>query len=170
MCRKPQNLTRNALTRVPRIIPAMRAVFLILMIALLPLRGWLGDAMAMQMVTGHTGTIEIVATHAYPIRAEADFSLNSQASTLPCHDAALDTAHPADPGLSATLLATTASGDTPAHGDCAQCTTCQVCHSVALSPGANRLPLLTLPTQAVHSGQTRFVSVPRAPQHKPPIS
>ena len=56
------------------------------------------------------------------------------------------------------------------HGDCAECSTCQVCHSVALSPVTNPLPLLALPTQAVHSEQMLFVSVPRALHLKPPIS
>lgn len=153
-----------------RIIHSMRAVFLILMIALLPLRGWLGDAMAMQMVAGHPGTTKTVATHVDPIRVEASFSLKNGASPLPCHDAALAMEHSADPGLSAALITTAASSDTPSHGDCAQCTTCQVCHSVALSPAVHLLPLLTLPTQNVHSGQAMFVSVPRAPHHKPPIS
>ncbi len=123
----------------------MRAIFIVLMIALLPLRAWLGDSMAMQVGMKSAYAIEIIATSADSIRAGATFSLNSNTSLLPCHDQT-------------------------AHGDCADCSTCQVCHSVALAPVINLFPVLALPTQAVQSGQTLFASVPRAPHLKPPIA
>ncbi len=158
---------RRELYLAPRIIQHMRAAFLILMIALLPLRGWLGDAMAMQMVTGHSVTTETIATQAGPIRAGATFFLNSATAPLPCHDAESAMGHPSEPGA---LNTTTASSDPASHSDCAQCSTCQVCHSVALFPVIRPLPLLSLPTQLMHSGHALFASVPRAPHLKPPIS
>ena len=145
----------------------MRAIFLVFMIALLPLRGWLGDAMAMQMVPGHASATESIATYASTVRAGATFYVNTENSSLPCHDAGAVMDH----------LSASNTSETPAEpngpltqGDCAQCSTCQVCHSVALSPVTNPLPLLALPAQAVHSEQTLFISVPRALHLKPPIS
>ena len=131
----------------------MRAVLLVLMIALLPLRAWLGDSMAMQLDIRPSTTIEIIATSADPVRARATFSLNFDDSPLPCHESASATANDLIP-----------------HGDCADCSLCQICHSVALTAVISPLPLLALPTQAVQSGQTLFASVPRAPHIKPPIA
>lgn len=139
----------------------MRILLVALMIALLPVRAWLGDAMAMQMVTGHSNTIEIVATIPDHIRAGGTFSLNSETVALPCHEADVATGHASHD---------TTPTEPAAHGDCAQCSTCQVCHGVALSLATHPLPLLALPTQLMHSGQALFASVPRAPHLKPPIS
>jgi hypothetical protein len=144
----------------------MRAIFLVFMIALLPLRGWLGDAMAMQMVPGHASATEKIATHASTARAGATFHVNFENSSLPCHDAGAGVDHLSDD----TARTPIDSSGPLTQGDCAQCSTCQVCHSVALSPVINPLPLLALPAQAVHSEQTLFVSVPRALHLKPPIS
>ena len=121
--------------------------------------------------------IAIIATSAATTRAGGVFFLNSDALHLPCHDHAAAPGQPSD--LSApttsTSAATTASAatepnDLAAHGDCFDCSTCQVCHSVALSLVIHLFAVLALPTQAVQSGQTLFASVPRAPHLKPPIA
>lgn len=156
-----QSLTRSELIGSPRIIHSMRTVFLILMIALLPVRAWLGDAMAMQTVSGSEFTTKTIAISPEKIRAATTFTSNSDTLSPPCHDTAATVAHPSD---------LTTLPDLAAHGDCDQCSTCQVCHSVALSPVMHALPLLTLPTQVALSGQAFFASVPRAPHLKPPIS
>ena len=145
----------------PFIIQAMRAVLLVLMIALLPLRVWLGNAMAMQNMAGPGNTIENIAVSAYPIRAGTIFYLNSETLAGPCHEAASVAGQASD---------VTPSTDSAAHSDCTQCSTCQLCHSVALSSVSRLLPLLALPTQALQSSPTRFASVARAPHLKPPIS
>ncbi len=151
----------------PRIIHLMRALLLIFLIALLPLRAWSGDSMAMQANTNPTLAIEIIASTAYPVRASATFLLKSEGSLLPCHESMPATAHPADHSA---FNASTTFTNLTAHGDCADCSLCQLCHSVALTPVIKALPLLAMPTQAVHSTQSRFTSVPRAPHTKPPIA
>jgi len=141
----------------------MRFLLIALMIALLPVRAWPGDAMAMHSLAGTADTIEMVASIAHSVRAEGNFYSDSNASPLPCHEAAAA----ADPATQAT------STDPCDHTDCAQCTLCtlcQVCHSMVLMLGAPPLPLLALSTQLAHGDQTLLASVPRAPQLKPPIS
>jgi len=141
----------------------MRFLLIAVMIALLPVRAWPGDAMAMHTLAGSAETIEMVAASAHAVRAEGTFYSDSSASPLPCHEAAAAT----DQASHA------ASADPCDHTDCAQCTLCtlcQVCHSMILMLGAPPLPLLTLSTKLAHGDQTLLASVPRAPQLKPPIS
>lgn len=144
----------------------MRTFLLILTITLMPLRGWLGDAMAVQtvthMVAGHTvahtkNATENVATHAHQASATGQFDLNIQGGPAPCHGAlSVNEATPVSPcdGCS----------DHPA------CQACEVCHTVALPRAVNALPTVALPAQTLQGSQTRFASVPRAPHLKPPIS
>lgn len=141
----------------------MRLLLVALMIALLPVRAWLGDAMAMQMVAGPSATLKMAESSASPVKAGATFSLNSETVPLPCHDATSAVGHASDFPTSPT------STDPATHSDCAQCSTCQVCHSVALSPVINLLPMLAMSTQVVHGGHALFASAPRAPYLKPPI-
>lgn len=123
----------------------MRILFLALMIALLPLRGWVGDAMALERVTPSQTTHHAAAP----------------ATALPdCHEA-----HPDHAGM-----AGTASEDAgQASADCDTCTACQICHSVALT--AVLPPTLTpdLPTLAPRSSLPQYASAERAAGFKPPI-
>ncbi len=144
----------------------MRFVLLALMIALLPLRAWLGDSMAMQGSPQAKNTIEIVAIAADPIRAGATIFLNSDNSPLPCHETAPAKAHPSAHSV---VGKSANASDFSAHGDCVDCSLCQVCHSVALTSVINALPLLAVPAQSVLTAHTLFASVPRAPHIKPPI-
>ena len=145
----------------------MRIVLLILMIALLPLRAWSGNVMAMQQVTEHPNATEMIAVSPYDARAESNFYLNSVEASAPCHEDSTDSGHAAGTGA----LASSGVSDHPAtHGDCNQCSTCQICQGMALDPFTSPLPFMALPTQGVHSGLNLFASVPRAPHLKPPIS
>ncbi|MBK9443448.1 MAG: hypothetical protein IPN53_19990 [Comamonadaceae bacterium] len=141
----------------------MRYLLIALMIALLPVRAWPGDSMAMHTLARSAQTIEMVAISAHSARAEGTFDSDSSALPLPCHEAAaaVDQASPA------------ASTDPCDHADCAQCTLCtlcQVCHSMVLMLGSPPLPLLALSTPLAHGDQTLLASMSRAPQLKPPIS
>lgn len=68
-----QSLTRSEFIGSPLIIEAMRTIFLILMIALLPLRAWLGDGMAVQNMPGPENTLENIAVSEYSIRDGGTF-------------------------------------------------------------------------------------------------
>lgn len=143
----------------------MRILLLALMIALLPLRGWVGDAMAMEMVAsalnGTETAIDFAAPHADNTRSEAEFNAQT---------AAMD--HADCPGH----MTMAASSNKPADdthqahaADCATCAACQICHTVALTPMAWHIGTYALPAVQPQAASQHFASAERAPGFKPPI-
>lgn len=143
----------------------MRILLLALMIALLPLRGWVGDAMAMEMVASALNDTEIAmdfaAPHADNTRPKGEY--HAQATAM---------AHADCPGH--TAMAT--SGDSPTDdshpvhaADCATCAACQICHTVALTPVAWHIGTYALPAVQPQASSHHFASAERAPGFKPPI-
>lgn len=123
----------------------MRHYLVILMIALLPLRSWAGDVMAVSMSTQALTTVstELVVKH----------------DSAAVEDCAGHSGSASDVSEAATAE----------DGHCSNCVTCQICHSVALvsigvasagTPEANRLGVSTAAT---------FASAPLADSVKPPI-
>jgi hypothetical protein len=94
----------------------MRRWLLLLVVLLLPLRGWMGDAMAGQMLQHSAADMNVHASavagaeHAAPVHDCAD---HAHAAPAPAHE------QQAQP---------------EAGTDCRTCASCQVCSSVALSP------------------------------------
>ena len=140
----------------------MRTLLLVLMIALLPIRGWLGDAMAVEMVRHSLPAASVVA-EATPA------TMASTAADAHCHEA-MDAA---DSGMDNTMAHHDDGHDShnsTDHQSCGTCTACQVCHTVALggtplvdiAHGAPQAP------PAAHAA--RFASAEPVPGLKPPIS
>jgi len=140
----------------------MRHLFLIFMIALLPLRGWVSDAMATGMLASQVqqhlqNATKKVATHGHEAGTKAHQDTETEVAV------AAPTA--ADcPGHASGAQAHA----TDAH--CDSCSACQACHTVALSPAAAGVTtvcdLRTLPPAAV----AQFASAEAALRQKPPIS
>jgi hypothetical protein len=130
----------------------MRALFLALMIALLPLRGWVGDAVALDMLSAAfhapTNAIKSVAANAHP----AD------------HGDQLDAHHADCAGHSMTAAAATSDAHCASHADC------QLCHSVALAPLPLRLAPTVLPVALPPLALAGFVSAEPSRGFKPPIA
>lgn len=143
----------------------MRTLLLALMIALLPIRGWLGDAMAVEM-----------AKHSLP---EA-VSVAGAATEAHCHEAMEAGDHS---GMAMQMSAGTDMPDPLAHAThdthddagadhqgCGTCTACQVCHTVALG-GMPRVDTVHGAPQAPPAAHaSRFASAEPAQGLKPPIS
>lgn len=121
------------------------------MMALLPLRGWLGDAMAMQQM----------APAMQAAAAAAPASAHAGHAAMPCHDTN-ETAAPA-----AGTDGEAGSHDSHGHG---HCTACQICHSVAA--GTNHAPPRPSAWRhaAPHTATPRFVSAEPRRLAEPPIS
>lgn len=127
----------------------MRVLLLALMIALLPLRGWVGDVMAMEPSMQGPGAHAVVMPD--------------------CHEAhTMATPHQGHAMAGADKAAV--SPDGAAQADCGSCSLCQICHSVALAPVLPQLPAARLPSAAPTSGQPLYVNAERALGDKPPIS
>jgi len=128
-------------------IRPMRRWLLILMVALLPLRGWVGDAMAAQMAGQQLTAIESIAGEVRTERATGHFVLEDAAHD--CHSVA--------------------PASDPAEGSCASCVQCQVCSALVLPSGAG--PGAAVPARGVPAAKgVHFASAPRAPVFKPPIA
>jgi hypothetical protein len=140
----------------------MRRLILAVMIVLLPLRGWIGDAMAVEAATGTPIAIQSIAVDVHPtlgiMHFEADSGrLDLRAGPSHCPDHASLPEDSSDP-----------DGEPAAHGQA--CTLCQVCHTVAMSADATPLAALPLPVLAPETPFHRFTSALPAPGLKPPIS
>lgn len=137
----------------------MRRILFLLMIALLPLRGWVGDAMALQMVL--PGGLAHTAVHA-----------SAPGSDAQAHGGAAADQH--------RHLATTAprgdctdhalGGTTEPDSHCKTCTVCQTCHTVAITVPATGTEGTEPPAALPVLADSRFASADRAPGFKPPIS
>ena len=136
----------------------MRHLLFAVLIALLPLRGWVGDAMATQMAAGQIQHQAVQsAAEAGHLHEDVEMAHTSHATETPAlHDCAElpadgDNSHAAD-------------------GHCETCAACQACHTVALTPAAPALPpyfsASTLPLPAADP----FASADAALRQKPPIS
>ena len=134
----------------------MRPLLLAIMIVLLPIRGWLGDAMAVEMVR-----------HSLPAAMEAA-TVASAAAEAHCHEA-MD----ADAGGDIAMAMSAHGSSNTSHNDhqgCGTCVACQVCHTVALGG----MPLVAIvhgaPQASPAAHAARFVSAEPVQGLKPPIS
>ena len=136
----------------------MRLPLFVLMIALLLVRGWAGDAMATDMALAplqHATTL--IATNAHGISAQGHLDHESAASRA-THDCG---GHAHEDTEDACLAA-------DAH--CESCAACQACHSVALTPAAPRCGSLFRSASQPRSAAAQFASAETARGQKPPIS
>ena len=136
----------------------MRHLLLILMIALLPLRGWAGDAMATGMAAGQVAQMRVATVniasqaHAASVTAHFDHETPVSDSVRTVADCA---GHGAD--------------DTDA-SHCDTCSACQVCHTVALANSTPKLASIFQAFALPHSAADQFASADAALRQKPPIS
>lgn len=148
----------------------MRTLLLALMIVLLPIRGWLGDAMAVEM-----------ARHAMPaVAVAASEASESVAANAHCHEAMVagdDMSGMTDMSMSHATAHDAGGGhDDPPHDadighqGCGTCTVCQACHTVALSGLSATVIAHEAPQAPPAFHATRFASTEPAPGLKPPIS
>jgi hypothetical protein len=138
----------------------MRHLFLIIMLVLLPLRGWVSDAMATGMVTAQVQqqtTAKIVATHAH--EAEAQAHQDTETVVADASQTAADCSGHASGG-----------DDHAADTHCNSCSVCQACHTVALPPAAADVTAAFNPRTLPRAVVAQFVSAEHALGEKPPIS
>lgn len=139
----------------------MRHLLLVFLVALLPLRGWVSDAMATGMLASQVQQHQIatkkVATHGHEAETKAHHDIETGVA-----DAAQSAADCPGHASGAEAHAT--------HAQCDACSFCQVCHTVALFPAAAGVAavfdLRTRPCATV----SRFASAEAALGQKPPIS
>lgn len=119
----------------------MRRWFVLLMIVLLPVRGWAGDFMGIQMALAGATPVAHEMPADCPMHASADMGAHH------------------------------GGGDDKADdGPGSNCTSCQLCTPVAQSPAAPQLLTHAPARSAPASARSEFVSASLAPAVEPPIS
>ena len=134
----------------------MRHLFLALMIVLLPLRGWAGDAMATQMASAAVAT-KSVAANAHIMGSAA--TIDTQSQVMPdCHEA-----------VSGQPDRVKSASHETGNDHCGTCLACQACHTVALLPELLEV-LAILVSPQLRPARSAFTSAAAALGQKPPIA
>jgi len=134
----------------------MRRWFFVLLILLLPLRGWIGDAMAVQMALPSQQVPAAVAMQhtagdAQAAHTHLSFIASAVADDCGGHMGAQDT------------------GDEMDAAHCGACAMCQTCHTVALLQPADLLATTQVSPMSPRVALQLFASAERALLLKPPI-
>jgi hypothetical protein len=164
----------------------MRVVLFALLMILLPLRGWVSDAMATRMAVAELApsahpahATETVAAQAVKTWAIGTFDAENAVLVAHPHSqapvAAPSTSHGdadmamAEPDCAGHAGNAAASAD--AGGDaCGTCSACVACHLPAIQPGNMALQTFSLPCPAPVLARHNFASADTALGQKPPIS
>lgn len=163
----------------------MHRIALILMILLLPLRGWAGDVMAIGMAAGQltaqlqaalekpaSVAAESKPAHPYEVAAAVhghSQDIDSHASGGAEPVAMAQTMH--DCGdMQAALPGEKTDNDEKSMTDCGTCPSCQACHTVALSVPAEKSIAILNPAVSPDTAAQAFASADVALSQKPPIS
>ena len=124
----------------------MRILILAFAILLLPLRGWLGDAMAIDAMHAPAAAVQAVPDNGHAMHDMAGMSHDAHAA----HD--VHGTQQVDPDCQST------------------CADCQLCHSVAMTVWPALATVMEAPRAAPTFSTTAFASAEPAPGFKPPIS
>lgn len=163
----------------------MHRIALILMILLLPLRGWAGDLMATSMAAGQLTVLlqaaqktsaplaatENIATHAHETGATTHFqskNADSDALSAPEPLAKAQTMHDCGDNMQTAADPDHENGNNIM--DCGSCPSCQACHTVALSLSAEKSIAILNPAAQPDAVAQTFASADAALSQKPPIS
>ena len=140
----------------------MRVLLFALMIALLPLRGWVGDAFAMQMTPAHCATMKNIAASPDSTGARCHLDAHSEHASTPCADP-IGSAERQNPDDSSAPEAAT-------QGHCASGSACLVLQiTAAITSTQVQAPAAPRHLRWQAQGET-FASISLAPSLKPPIS
>ncbi|MFC5519596.1 hypothetical protein [Polaromonas jejuensis] len=152
----------------------MRFLLFALMIVLLPLRGWVGDAMATEMALAQlqhpSSATKNIAVDTHETRAETHFH---HEIAMPDRVHELQAANHTHEAQAIDDCAGHAPDDASSHltdGHCGACAACQACHTVGLSSSTADLNLVVNSPTLPHSLAAQFASAEAALGQKPPIS
>ena len=163
----------------------MRVLLFALMIALMPLRGWISDAMATSMAVAELGAFGHRVESAIKSRAikadltEAGAIFDVKNALLTGHPHAMasltDAGAAQNPGelrkAAVDCAGHTGNPDDAATSDaCGACSACLTCHVSAIPGSMVTLQAFSLPRAAPPLERRRFASADTAPSQKPPIS
>lgn len=136
----------------------MRALWIALLIALLPLRGWVGDAMALDMLPAAGGQQALASAHGEPCPHGSQAVDTGPAHEAPSHHASAGLHGDADPA---------GNTDGPAAH---QHLACDLCNGPALDVASPTAPGEQIAPGPRVQRAERFASLAPRHLHKPPIA
>ena len=144
----------------------MRVLLVALMMILLPLRGWMGDAMAISMMNMQMGTS--APPHAMSMQNMAHEMAPQSLQQMP-QTAAQASEHDDCAGM--TMAAPENAGESAgAMAGCESCAVCQACSAVVMGADAQRSLTLSLAQASPVGALPHFASAHAQRGQKPPIS
>lgn len=143
----------------------MRIFMLALMMILLPLRGWMGDAMAVEMATDQLHATHTIAISAGAAGASATFPTKTESTHSTAHDC-----HDAPTQATADTAGGQHGSDNAPSTDCGSCSACQSCHAVGLVAMGHPTLSSAAPAVKATAGHPLLKGVTPNPGLKPPIS
>ena len=138
----------------------MRRFVFILMIFLLPLRGWMGEAMATEMATMHFVAVQATNT----LAAVKFYNENGNFNAL---EASSNVATPAVAMSADCEMHAKSAPNTPTSKQL--CSHCQACHAVGLSGTVQIISIAAVHNPMPTAYISLFASAPYALSQKPPI-
>ena len=146
----------------------MRRLLLILMIALLPVRGWASDVMTVASAAQQLNATELVANYAIQTRTGAVFDgyfevKPASSMAWDCPWRAKDAGQVAQDGIDSV-------SDSPSNRFCNGCNTCQLCMALVTGYPMALVSATYLPQAVQQVATISFRSAERTPGLKPPIS
>ncbi len=154
----------------------MRILVFVLMIVLVPLRGWAGDMMATEMAANqvaHTHLQTEAAIESGASRARIHLpkaTIEGKNSAFGIQNLAFDSKGSQTAAMHDCEGHAQASATVTADSDCDSCSTCQACHTLALTPPAGSLSQTFSPLTLPRPAAAHFASATTALGQKPPIS
>lgn len=158
----------------------VRHLLLALMVILLPLRGWAGDAMATDMaitvVASMANTTKSIAAGVYRTGAGSHSAHQTATPNTPSVPMAAVQVHPDCSEHALAGQAPSAEGhamhdwQSPQEEHCNPCQSCQACHTVALSASLPAVPSVFVTPVTPHAVAVEFTSALATLGQKPPIS
>jgi len=134
-----------------------RTLVLLLMVCLLPLRAWAGDAMALAHADAWHGAATAQATPAQPhAHCHGTEAAEAADTTHATHGGSHGASHGSGPD------------NGHAHDHASACTGCDICHSQVACDAAPVWLAALLPAPPLAHGPLRFASAPPLPRFKPP--
>ncbi|MDB5826062.1 MAG: hypothetical protein JWQ73_282 [Variovorax sp.] len=139
----------------------MRVFVLALAILLLPVRGWLGDAMALESMQAQTAATSLPSVQGHAHDMHGTHELHGTGAVV-------DMAN--TDGIESTVTADSDAHHAGGTHDCqSTCTDCQLCHSIAIAVWPDIPALDAAPRETPAPRPVAFMSAERAPGFKPPI-
>ena len=145
----------------------MRILLFVLMLALLPIRGWMGDAMATSMAVAE---LQAAASTKNAVHSVADEANNFRATAFEADTTSRHTVSVISDCAGHAAMAPTDANHTDDADHCTPCSACGACHSASMSTTAPTWATVVHGSTPMIWPADAYFSADAVSRQKPPIS